>query len=162
MTLNKWTAKQTVVCLFTRTLLLFHCLIVKSCPTLCDPMICGPPGSSVHGISQASILEWVAISFCKGSFQPRDQIRVPCIGRQIFYCWVTREALTRILLSNKKWWILINTKTCMSLKEMVLKPWWNHNWSLLFVWNFFQLDKPVSPFYYLSYLSWISYISPQK
>ena len=41
------------------------CLVTKSCPTLCDPMDCGPPGSSVHGILQARILEWVAISFSR-------------------------------------------------------------------------------------------------
>ena len=40
-------------------------LIAQSCPTLCDPMDCSPPGSSIHGILQARILEWVAISFCK-------------------------------------------------------------------------------------------------
>ena len=40
---------------------------LQSCPTLCDPMNCSPPGSSVHGILQASILEWVAISFSRGS-----------------------------------------------------------------------------------------------
>ena len=41
-------------------------LITQSCPTLCNPMDCGPPGSSVHGISVAKILEWVAISFSRG------------------------------------------------------------------------------------------------
>ena len=45
----------------------------KSCPTLWDPMVCGLPDSSVHGISQAGILEWVAISFPRGSSQPRNQ-----------------------------------------------------------------------------------------
>ena len=44
----------------------------QSCPTLCDPMACTPPGSSVHGILLARILEWVAISFSRGSSQPRD------------------------------------------------------------------------------------------
>ena len=48
-------------------------LIVKSCLTLCDPVDCSPSGSSVHGISQARILEWVAISFSRGSLQPRDR-----------------------------------------------------------------------------------------
>ena len=43
---------------------------------LCKPMDCSPPGSSVHGIPQARILEWVAISFSKGSSQPRDQTHV--------------------------------------------------------------------------------------
>ena len=46
--------------------------LTQSCPTLCDPMDCSPLGSSVHGIFQARILEWVAISFSRGSFQPRD------------------------------------------------------------------------------------------
>ena len=45
------------------------CSITMLCPTLCDPMDCSPSGSSVHGISQARILEWVAISFSRGSFQ---------------------------------------------------------------------------------------------
>ena len=51
-----------------------------------QPMDCNPPGSSVHGIFQARILEWTAISYSKGSFQPRDQICVSCIsciGRQM-------------------------------------------------------------------------------
>ena len=43
-------------------------LVAQSCPTLCDPMDCSPPGSSVHGIFQARILEWVAISFSRGFF----------------------------------------------------------------------------------------------
>ena len=43
------------------------CLVTQSCPTLCDPMDCSPPGSSVHGTSQAGILEWVAISSSRGS-----------------------------------------------------------------------------------------------
>ena len=42
------------------------------CPTLCDPMDCSPPGSSVRGIFQARVLEWVAISFSRGSSRPRD------------------------------------------------------------------------------------------
>ena len=55
-------------------------------------MNCSLPGSSVHGISQARILEWVAISFSRGSSLPRDQTHVSCIGRQIIYHWATREA----------------------------------------------------------------------
>ena len=45
----------------------------RSCPTLCDPVDCGPPGPSVHGISQARILKWVANPFSRGSSRPRDQ-----------------------------------------------------------------------------------------
>ena len=52
-----------------------------SCSTLCNPMDCSPPGSSVHVILQARILEWVAISFSRGSSPPRDRTCVSCIGR---------------------------------------------------------------------------------
>ena len=48
-------------------------MCAQSCLTLCNPMNCSPPGSSVHGILQARILEWVAISFSRGSSQPRVQ-----------------------------------------------------------------------------------------
>ena len=56
------------------------CLVTQLCPTLCDPMDCSPPGSSVHGILQARILEWVAISFSRGSSPPRDQTQVSCVS----------------------------------------------------------------------------------
>ena len=46
--------------------------VAQSCPTLCDPMVCSLPGSSVHGILQARVLEWVAVSFSGRSSQPRD------------------------------------------------------------------------------------------
>ena len=46
--------------------------VAQSCPTLCDPMDCSPPGSSIHGILQARTLEWVAISFSRRSSWPRD------------------------------------------------------------------------------------------
>ena len=53
--------------------------LTQSCPTLYDPMDCSLPGSSVHGILQARVLEWVAVSFSRGSSQPRDRTRVSCI-----------------------------------------------------------------------------------
>ena len=67
----------------------------QSCPTLCNHMGCRPRGSSVHEIFQVRILEWVAISFSKGSSQSRDETCVSCvfcIGRQILYHWITWEA----------------------------------------------------------------------
>ena len=60
-------------------------LFTKPCLALCDPTNCSPPGSSIHGILQARVLEWVAISFSRGSSQPRDQTRISCVGRQILY-----------------------------------------------------------------------------
>ena len=62
-----------------------YCLIINLCPTLCNPMNCRPPGSSVHRILPARILEWVAISFSRGSSQPRDRTDVSCIGKWILY-----------------------------------------------------------------------------
>ena len=56
--------------------------VTQLCLTLCDPMDCSPPGSSVHGIFQATILKWVAISSSRGSSRPRDQTLVSRIGRQ--------------------------------------------------------------------------------
>ena len=67
-------------------------LVAQSCPTLCDPMDCIPPGSSVHGILQARIPEWVAILFSKESFQPRDRTQVSYIAGRFFTIWATREA----------------------------------------------------------------------
>ena len=68
-----------------------YCLLPQSCPTLCDPVDYSPPGSSVHGIFQARILEWVAISYSRGSSQSRDQTHISCIsciGRRIFFTTV--------------------------------------------------------------------------
>ena len=66
--------------------------VAQSCPTLCNPMDCSSPGFSVHGILQARILEWVAISFSRGSSRPRDQTQVFCIAGRRFNIWATREA----------------------------------------------------------------------
>ena len=60
----------------------------------CDPVDCSLPGSSVHGILQARILEWVAISFSRGSSRPGDQTQVSCIAGGFFSSWAIREALT--------------------------------------------------------------------
>ena len=57
--------------------------ITQLCPTLCDPIFCSLPGSSIHGIFQARVLEWVAISFSRGSSQPRAQTQVSrIVGRR--------------------------------------------------------------------------------
>ena len=66
--------------------------VAQSCVTLCSPMDCSLPGSSIHGIFQARVLEWVAISFSRGSFQPRDGTWVSYIAGRCFTLWATREA----------------------------------------------------------------------
>ena len=58
--------------------------VSQSCPTLCDPMDCSLPGSSLHGILQARVLEWVAISFSRASFPPRDRTWVSHIPGRCF------------------------------------------------------------------------------
>ena len=58
--------------------------VAQLCPTLCNPMDCSPAGSSVHEIFQARILEWVAISFSRGSSQPRDRTWVSCTAGRSF------------------------------------------------------------------------------
>ena len=67
--------------------------VSQPCPTLCDPVDCCPPSSSVHGILQARILEWVAISFSKGSSRPRDQTQVSNIAGRRFNLCTTKKAL---------------------------------------------------------------------
>ena len=60
------------------------CLVAKSYLTLCNAMDCNPPGSSVHGILQARILEWVAIPFSRGSSWPRDWTQVSWVAGEFF------------------------------------------------------------------------------
>ena len=88
-------SRETTSLYFQRNTIL-HWLVpfiigAESCLTLCNPIDCRPPGSSVHGISQARILEWVAISFSRGSSWSRDRTHVACVsctsfvGRLILY-----------------------------------------------------------------------------
>ena len=82
---NVWCVKST--CLYAKSL--------QSCPTLCHPMDCSPPGSSLHGVFQARILEWVAMASSRGSSRPRDRTHVSCVscaGRQFFTTAATWEA----------------------------------------------------------------------
>ena len=66
--------------------------VAQSCPTLCDPMDCSLQGSSIHGIFHARVLEWIAISFSRGSSQPRDWTSVSHIAGRGFTVWATKEA----------------------------------------------------------------------
>ena len=105
---------------------------VQMCPTLCDPMDCSPPGSSVHGIFQARILKWVAISFCRGSSRPRDQTCiswVSCLGRQILYHCTWEANITEkhfISQGKKKIYYLDTLLSKQTAPNMSLpnKGWW--------------------------------------
>ena len=67
------------------------CMHARSYLTLCDPLDCSPPGSSVHGIFQARMLEWVAISYSRRSCWHRDWTHIPCISRWVLYHCATWE-----------------------------------------------------------------------
>ena len=68
------------------------CLVAQSYPTLWDPKDCSVPDSSIHGILQARILEWVTIPFSRGSSQSRDWTQLSLIAGRFFTVWATREA----------------------------------------------------------------------
>ena len=68
-----------------------YCLVAKSCPTLCDPINCCLPGSSVHEIPQVRILEWVAIPFSRNLPDLGIIPVISCIGRRILYHCATGE-----------------------------------------------------------------------
>ena len=98
--------------------------VAQLCPTLCDPMDCSLAGSSIHGIFQARILEWVAISFSRGSSQPRDQTQVSHIVGRRFTVWATREVRVEGMIFRKDEWALRRTdgkydslwQSCLSVK----------------------------------------------
>ena len=73
-------------------------LVAQPCLTLCNPVDCSPPGSSVHRIFHARMLEWVAMPSSRGSSQPRDQTQVSHIAGRFFTSWDTRETLRRGIL----------------------------------------------------------------
>ena len=103
---------------------------------LCDPVDCSPPGSSVHEILQARILEWVAIPFSKGSFQPRDWTQVSYIAGRFFTIWVTREADG------------IGPRRAKSLRMPTAEISWEKSKCLLWVQGFVLNDKNILEFWW--------------
>ena len=84
--------------------------VAQSCPTLCNTMDCSLPGSSVHGIFQAIVLQWIDISFSKGSSQPRDRTQVSHIVDRRFTVWATSKVPQYKIKSflkthNKNTWV---------------------------------------------------------
>ena len=86
----------------------------------CDPMDCNLPGSSVHGILQARILEWVSMSFSRGSSWSKNRTRVSCIAGRFFTNWTTREALPFTYIP----WLLMEDFYCRvaSATEKAMAP----------------------------------------
>ena len=85
----------------------YCCLVAQSRPFLCDPLGCNMLDSSVHGISQARVLEWIAISFSRGFFLTQGSNPCLLFGRQILYHWATREAW---------WWCIIFIKYSLKIQ----------------------------------------------
>ena len=89
--------------LFAASIILcIACVCTQSCPIFCNPVDCSPPGSSVRGILQARILEWVAISHSRGSSRPRGRThisRASCTGRRILYPCACCEVLCTLSAS---------------------------------------------------------------
>ena len=89
----------------------FYCLCVlkwksevaQSCPTLRDPLDCSPPGPSVHGIFQARVPEWIAVSFSRACFWPRDGTQVSRIAGRCFAIRATRIRETEVMKNTMAW-----------------------------------------------------------
>ena len=92
--------------------------VAQSCLTLCDPVDCSLPGSSIHGIHQGRILEWVAISFSRGSSRPRYQTCVSCTAGRHFTLWATREGV--VSKKGYKWIYLQNRNRVTDVENKLM------------------------------------------
>ena len=100
--------------------------VAQLCPNFCNPMDCSLPGSSVHGIFQARVLKWVAISFSRGSSWPRDRNWVSRIAGRCFTTWATREAPTKWSSIKYNDWIIWKLVISSSNKWAILHNNWVH------------------------------------
>ena len=105
--------------------------VIYSVMSDCDPMNCSTPGSSVHGIFQARILQWVAIPFSKGSFPIRDRTWVSCISSRFFTAWPPRKPIMCVLCCV----VLSHSVMSDSLRTHRLQPT-----RLLCPWGFFRQE----------------------
>ena len=85
----------------------------------------GPPGSCVHGISQARILEWVAVPSSRGSSQPRDQTWVSCIAGEFFTIWASREAQRGYRVKPNKNKVYKKAYPTIHIRQWKYVPFWN-------------------------------------
>ena len=116
-------------------------VLVASCPTLCDPMDCSPPGSSAHGILQARILEWVAISFSRDLPNPGTEPGSPTLQGDSLPTEPPGKTTNYLRNGNQNWGFPGGTSgkehTCKSrkLKRSGFNPWvrkipWRRKWQL--------------------------------
>ena len=104
----------------------YYCFVMSD--YFVTPWTISLPGSSVHGISQAIILEWVATSFSRGSSQPRDWTHVSCIGRQIPHQRATREAILMVLMLKHQR-SAIGKTMIRAMQEANNKDWEGEKWA---------------------------------
>ena len=129
-------------------------LVTQSYLTL-QSMDCSPPGSSLHGILQARLLEWVAIPFSRGSSQPWDRTPVSCIAGRFFTIWATREAQMqrgecgkRLLMSTFNKALASNLFLTTSPRDRAATSW---NINLVGIilshggWNWYPLERYLEP-----------------
>ena len=107
------------------------CMCAQLCPTLCKPMDCSPPGSSVHGISQARLLKWVAISFSRGSSQSRDRPQVSSTAGRFFSVSATSVAQARVLWDWPPRSLLLLLLSHFSRVQLFETPWTEARQALL-------------------------------
>ena len=133
-------------------------LVAQLCLTLCNPMDCSPPGSSVHEIFQARILEWVAIYFSRGSSQPRDRTWVSCTAGRFFTDWAIREA------GNGKrtfftWGCAVSFWSTGHEHRMVHKGCISHSEINLFAANSRKINLKIHIYLYLITVYWCSHLT---
>ena len=132
MSLGHWGNKKKMVNIINEiTYFLFiYVLVALLHPTLCESKDCSWPGSSVHGILQAEVLEWVAIPFSRGSSHPRGQTQVSCIVGRFFTFWTTKEALFVIYRALLKFFqyykfygLFFNNLSCIKYYGKIWNKW---------------------------------------
>ena len=125
-------------------------LVSQLCPTLCDSIDCSTPGSSVHGILQERILEWITISFSRGSSQLRDQTWDFCIAGGFFTICATREvpkSWCMLLISILNALLFILSKSmkyiCIWWEGMLFlsQPHSMHSWDFYFFLTSFHMHR---------------------
>ena len=108
----------------------YVCSVTQSCPTLCNPMDCSPPGSSVHGILQVRILEWVATPSSRGSSQPGDRICIsmsPALACGLFTTSTTGGAHVLATVDNAA----VNTEVRASFQIRVFSRYVSRSFTVL-------------------------------
>ena len=115
--------------------------VAQPCPTLCDPLDCSLPGFSVHGILQARKLEWVTISFSRGSSWPRDLTQVSRIVGRRFNLWATNSEMIFSCKHNSP--LLLGGGIYYLLVMWGFFKWWRFFKKKIY-WNIFDLQYCVS------------------